>query len=213
MRIEDPAGQVTTGMLPPPRVGEKDRRDVDWRRAFQGAAAVAVVGAILVVVGLKINGIEFLALCWLLSGATISLMLYAHQRPRMWIDGRIGLRVGVVTGLLMVGALGVAGAGTGLVLRFGTHGLEAFDQQSAEQSKLAQAWGVRWLQEQNQDKEVQEKYLSFVNSPLMTSPEVRAGTELAQFGFQGLLLLLVSSGGGAFAGMVQGRRGAAMRAE
>ena len=213
MRMEDPAGQATTGTLPPPRVGRTDRREVDWRRALQGAGAVALAGAVLVLVGLKINAVAFLALCWLLSGSAISVGLYARQRPRVWVDGRAGLRVGVVTGLLMVGAVGLAGTGTGLVMRFVTHGLGAFDAQNVEQTKLGQAWGVRWLQERNEDKEVQETYLRFVNSPLMTSPEVRAGTELAQFGFQAFLLVMFSAGGGALAGVVQGRRGAAMRAE
>lgn len=213
MRIEEPAGQATTGMLPPPRVGDRGGKEVDWRRALVGSASVAAIGAVLILLGLQIGILAFLAFCWLLSGAVISVVLYSSRRPRMRIDGRVGLRIGVVTGVLMVVALGIAGAGTGVLLRFGTHGLAAFDQQRAEQTKLGQAWAMHWMETHNEDKEVREKYISFVNSPVMTSPEMRAGTQLAQLGFQAMLLLLMAGGGGAFAGMLQGRRGAAMRAD
>ena len=211
--MEESPEQATTGMLPPPRVGERDSRDIDWRRALRCAAGVAVMGAVLLLAGLRVSLLALPALCWLLSGAVISVLLYSGQRPRMRIDGRVGLRIGMVTGVLMVAALGVAGAGTGVVLRFGTHGLAAFDEQSAEQTRLGQAWALRWMKAHNEDKEVQEKYLSFVPSPLMTSPEMRAGSQLAQLGFQAMLLLLVASGGGALTGLLQRRRSPAIRSD
>ena len=213
MRIDEPPGQATTGTLPPPRVGGKGTRSIDWRRALLAGGAVAFVGAVLVLVGLNVNVVAFLAFCWLLGGAVISVLLYSRQKPRIRIDARVGLRIGFVTGVLMVGALGVGGAATGVVLRFGTHGLDAFDRQSAEQNRLGQAWAVHWMEAHNEDKEVQEKYVSFVNSPLMTSPEMKAGAQLAQLAFQGLLLLLVASGGGAFAGMLQRSHSSAIHAE
>ncbi len=211
MRIEYPVEHATTGMLPPPLVGARHGREVDWPTALPKAAGVAVAGAVLTLVGLKVNVLALLGLCWLLGGALVSLGLYSRRRPRVWIDGRIGLRIGVVTGLLTLAALAISGAATGVVMRFSTHRLQAFDQRNAEQAKLAQAWGVRWLQEQHQDKQVQETYIRFVNSPGMTSPEMRAGTALAQLGFEGVLFLFVSAGGGALAGLVQRRRGAAMQ--
>lgn len=213
MRLDDPVGAAgsTTGTLPPPRVA--DSRGVDWRMALPGAAVVAVVGALLTVAGLKFDGVALLSFCWLMSGAVIAVGLYSRRRPRVWVDARVGLRIGVVTGLLMLGAMAVAGAGAGVVMRFVTHGMEAFDRQGVEQAKQAQVWALRWLQGQNQDKEVQERYVAFMNSPAMTSPEMRAGTELAQLGFEGALLLLISAGSAAFSGMLQGRRRSALRGE
>ena len=206
MRVETEAA-ASTGMLPPPRVRSGDPRHVDWQAALPGAALVAIVGAVLTVVGLKLSGVALLSIVWVLSGATIALTLYARKNPRAWMSARVGVRVGLVTGLMLCGAMGVAGAATGVILRFGTHSLAGFDQQSAEQAKAVQAWAVNWLAQQGQSKEVQENYVRMLNSPMMTSPEAKAGSELASLGFQGVLILLISAGGGAFAGMVQGRRG------
>lgn len=213
MRIEDPgaAPVATTGTLPPPRVRTADSRQVDWQAALPGAAMVAVAGAVLTMVGLKVNGAALLSVVWLLSAASISLGLYVRRSPRAWMDGRIGLRVGVVTGLLMLAALAVAGAGTGVVLRFGTHGLAQFDEQSVQQTKATQAWWVNWMQAQGQDKDVQAKYVEMLNSPLMTSPEMKAGSELFSLGLEGAIIVLIAAGGGAFAGMLRGRRAARMR--
>ncbi len=210
MRVvaETQPSESTTGALPPPRVpGNRTGNGIiDWRTAVPIAAMVAVVAAVLTVLGLRLAGVAIFGFFWLLSGAVISIGLYARRSPQARMDARVGLRLGIVTGLLMLAATAVVGAGAGLVLRFGTHSLGQFDKDSAEATRAAQTRWLAWLKAQGQDQATQDKYVSVINSPLMTSPEMKAGTALFQLSFEGALLLLLSAGGGAFAGMLRARR-------
>jgi hypothetical protein len=66
-----------------------------------------------------------------------------------------------------------------------------------------QAKVVEFLEQRSQDKELASTYIAQMNSPQMNSPEMLAGSALAGGGFQALLILLLSTGGGAFTGMMR----------
>lgn len=210
MRVETMAVTAgdSTGAQPPPRVA--GMKQVDWHAALTCSAMVAAGAAALTLVGLKLNGVALLGMLWVMSGSVISLGLYRKRVAGARLTGRLnaraGLRIGVVTGVLMLATLGVTGAVSGVVMRFATHGMDQFDAQSAERTREMQAWMVNFMAQRGQDKATQDQYIAMMNSPRMTAPETRAGGELVSLGVQGVLIVLISAGGGAFAGMLQGRR-------
>ena len=130
----------------------------------------------------------------------------SKRAGRLPIASRAGFKLGLITGLLMIAVVGVAGTAAGVFLRFGTHQMTQFDQQSAVQAKATQEWMVAFLARQGQDKAAQTRYIDMLNSPLMTSPEMKAGGELASLGFESGIVLIFCAAGGAFAEMFQNRR-------
>ena len=209
MRIETPAGDLapTTGALPPPRpagaatataTGATALGEVDWQAALSSIAVVATVGAILTGIGNESAPFFLICVLWIISAAVIALGLYARRRPAAWMDARTGMRVGVATGLMMVAAMAMALSATGVVRRFGIHTMSARDAESAQELAVAEAQASEWMQMQNQTKEIQQKFHGFINSP-----EARAGSQLFRLGILGGIILLLSAGGGAFAGRLR----------
>jgi hypothetical protein len=208
MRSEGHAGAPatqTTGTTPPPRPYPSDPRQIDWRIALSAAALVALIAGALRVAGLKFDALSVVWFFWLLCGANLALGYYARKRPTAWMDARVGLRIGLVTGMLMCAAMAVASGATGVVVRYGLHGMTKFDQQQAEDAKMMQDRIEVWMQ-RNFDPQQQKDFAATMNSPLMKSPEMRAGSALFGAGFWAVLLMLVSAGTGALNGMMRGVR-------
>jgi hypothetical protein len=120
---------------------------------------------------------------------------YQRQRPAAWMDVRIGARIGLVVGLCLAVGLGAAMAGWGLMARFALHSMGSFDAQIKElvQKSIQQS-----------ATPVPADELGFI-----ASPEFRAGIMLATFAMVSAFLLLLSTLGGAFAGLLRTRRGPA----
>jgi hypothetical protein len=205
MHIEAPvvATPSTTGAIPPPRPGGVGQSQIDWRVAIASGAIVAGVGAVLSVLGMKLLAFSFFSLMWTISCAVITLGLYARRRPIQRMDARVGMRIGLAAGVLMVSAIAMATATTGVVLRFGTHQMARFDRESAQRRKEIQVQFLAFLEKQTQDKDLIAQYSAALNSPQANSPEMLAGSALAGGAVQGFFILLLSAGGGAFAGMMR----------
>lgn len=197
MRIDVPVvpSTLSTGTVPPPHP-----QQVDWHAAFSSAALVAAVGAGFTIAGLRLPLASLVGTFWVVGGAVIALGLYTRLRPGAWMDARTGLRIGLVTGLLTISAIAVALAFTGVLARFGTHAMSGFDSVLAQQFAAMQTQITAKMREQNQDPEFQQKVLGFVNSP-----EVRGGVMVIYLGVLGAIVVLLSAGGGAFAGMLRTR--------
>jgi hypothetical protein len=203
VRIELPVAAPTTGALPPPRpIGFQSLNprpgQVDWRAAIAATGLVAAIGAALLVGGLEFSAVSLLSVIWTMSGAVIALGLYSRSRPRAWMDARIGLRVGSAAGLLMIAAMSIALAGTGVIMRFGTHSLGSFDADIAQVFEVNRQHLVQMMQQQNQPADLQARLLG-----LMNSPEFHAGFAMTYIALLGGIILLLSAGGGAFAGMLR----------
>ena len=189
-------GEPGAVRTPPPHP-----RAIDWRAALGSGVLVALVAAVLVVAGLRFPFASFLSTLWMLSAAAISLGVYMRRRPDAWVDAGVGLRVGVATGLLMLAAVALALATTGVVMRFGVHRMAGFDSDVAQQmTSMQQQLGQR-MAEQQQPAELRDHMIGFLRSP-----EVRGGLALFYLGMSGLILLLFAAGGGAFAGMLRRAR-------
>lgn len=184
----EPAPTGTTGAVPPPRP-----RQVDWKAAIRCAILVSLVAAALSLGSVRVEALSTLTALWVFSASLIALSLYQRQRPTAWMDIRVGARIGIVVGLCLALALGTATAGWGVVSRYLLHSMGTFDAQMAEMTK-------HWAAQLPPDRAGE-----FVT--MMQSPEVRGGAAAAGFGLTSIMLLALSTLGGAFAGLLRMRRG------
>jgi len=194
---------ATTGAVPPPRP-----QVVDWPVALTSALPMALATGVLVVASFAIPTAGLLNTLCILGGSGVALGLYRSRRPLARMDGRVGLRVGLVTGLLMVAAMGIGLALTGTVERFGVHGLAGFDNEVDQYFALIHAQMTVSMQNQNQDPAAQQHVLG-----LFMSPEGRAGWVLVWLGFIGGFVVVLTSALGGFAGLLQTRRRALRRGD
>ena len=183
-------GAATTGILPPP-----SPRQVEWKTAIRCAAAVAAIGALLSLGSMRVQMLSPVSFLWVMSASLITMGLYQKRRPAAWMDVSIGARIGLVVGLCLAVGLGAAMAGWGLVARFALHSMGGFDAQIKEQVQKSI---------QQSATPVPADMMGFI-----ASPEFRAGIMLAGFAMVSAFLLLLSTLGGAFAGLLRMRRGPA----
>lgn len=187
-------GSATTGMLPPP-----SPRQVEWKTAIRCAAAVAGIGAVLSLGSIRVMVLSPVSFLWVMSASLITMGLYQKQRPAAWMDMRIGARIGVVVGLFLALGLSLAVAGWGVVERFGLHSMGNFDQQLAATITEGQR-----LSQQLTAAPTPPEIVAFERTP-----EFHAGYVLAEFAMASAFLLVLSTVGGAFAGLLRMRRGPA----
>lgn len=184
----EPAGAAegaasTTGALP-----AAGARKVEWKTAIRCAAAVAGVGAVLSVGAIRVDLLSPVSFLWIMCASLITLGFYQRRRPAAWMDVRVGARIGVVVGVCLALEVGTAMAGAGLVARFGLHAMGGFDAQMAAQVQKAV---------QQSSTPIPAEMVGFLGSP-----EFRGGMILAGFAFLSAGLVVMSTLGGAFAGLL-----------
>ncbi len=189
------ASPSSTGALPPPRPHQ-----VEWHTAIRCAALVAAVAALLSLVATRLPFLSPLSSLWILSASLITLGLYQRRRPLAWMDAAIGARIGIVAGLSLDASLAVVFTISGLVARFKLHSLGAFD---AEINDLLSQITAQLSRSAPGNPEL-PSILRFV-----TTPEFRAGYALTVVATMAVILLALSIAGGALAGLIRTRRGAA----
>ena len=197
----DPDGTdgTTTGAMPPPRP-----QIVDWQAAVLCAVPVTVVTGTLTVLARVVPQTGFLATVCVLLGAGVVLGLYRARRPLARIDGRVGVRVGLLTGLLMVAAMGVGVAASGVISRYALHRMANFDSDLAKSQAEGLAQSDQMLAgmvDEASSKAIRQQQMTW-----MATPEFRAGSVLSGFAITAGFVLLLTSLGGGFAGLLQGRR-------
>jgi hypothetical protein len=179
----------TTGTVPPPRP-----QQVEWKTAIRCALLVAGVAAVLSLVSARVQLVSPLSWLWTISGSMIALALYQRRLPLAWMDAGVGARIGIVVGLALVTSLAVAGAGAGLVSRYGLHTMAGFD---AELTQMLHAQIEKASATTSESPEVVR---------FLYSPEVKAGMMLAGFAMVSGILLVLSTVGGALSGFLRTRR-------
>jgi hypothetical protein len=152
-----------------------------------GAAALSAIGGAIPILGV-LSGI------WIISGSLITLGIYQSQRPTARMDARVGAKIGLVVGLAMSLALGLEKAITGLVERFGLHNLAEVD-------------GANRLMLENMRTQLAQTVAPSPIPPeltgLLSSPEFFGGVVVVGFAMAGMMLVLLSMAGGAFAGLMR----------
>jgi hypothetical protein len=180
---------------------------IDWRLALRSGLVVAAAGALMTLLSLVLPNeaaqgfASLLSMLVALCGAIVALGLYAGRSPHLPLDARLGLRIGLVTGVLLVTFWCVTVGTVGVLARFVTHGMGAFDATISAQIATVQAQTIARMQGQPNAAQMQAHLAG-----MMASPEVRGGAMLAYTAIASALVLLVSAAGGAFAGMLRNPR-------
>jgi hypothetical protein len=171
-------------------------KQVEWKTAIQCAVLVGGIGAVLSLGSARVALLSPVSTLWIMSGSLIAMGLYERRQPKAWMDAGVGARIGMVVGLCLAVALGVAGAVGGLIERFVLHGMGTVDAELSAQIQRAIKQSaspvppdmVRW----------------------MATPEFHAGMMLLGCAMVAVFLLVFSTLGGAFAGVLRTRRKAAV---
>ena len=182
----DGDGQTAPG-TPTPRP-----RQVDWKMAIRCAVVVAAVAGVLSLGAMRVSLLLPVSSIWVMSASLITLGLYQKRRPLAWMDAGTGARIGVLVGLCLAFGLAIPLAVAGVILRFGLHSMDGFDKQMVELMSTAIT---------NSKTPVPIEVVQFFNAP-----EFRAGFMLVVSAAYSVFLLVLSTVGGAFAGMLQMRR-------
>lgn len=175
---------------------------VDWKTAIRCAAAVAAVGSVLAVVAIRVDILSPLSLLWIMSASLITLGFYQKRKPAAWMNVRIGARIGVVVGVCLALELGFAMAGVELVARYVLHSMGSFDAALTALIQQSQQQAGHWMASQSIPMTAETKAFE-------RTPEFRAGLVLFYYAAGSLILLAISTLGGAFAGLLRMRRGKA----
>lgn len=179
---------ASTGAMPPPRP-----KAIVWKAAIRSALFVAAIAAVLSLGAMRIQLLSGITMLWVFSASIVTMSLYQRAQPSAWMDMRVGARIGVVVGLCLALALGASTAGWGLLSRYVLHSMTSFDAQMADVLNHS-------FQQMPPEK------ASLVTG-LVHSPEFRGGVMIGGFAMMSAMLLVMSTLGGAFAGLLRMRRG------
>jgi hypothetical protein len=182
----------TTGVAPPPHT-----QLVAWRTAISCAALVAAVAALLTVIALRVPALSFLSTIWTLTASMTALAFYQRRQPLAVMDARIGARIGLTTGFILVVCLAVAMAAAGVVSRFALHSTGELD---AYLNQLLQQMTVQLSHSAAGNPELPQVL------QMVASPEFRAGYALFVVAILSAALLFISTLGGAAGGLLRTRR-------
>jgi len=182
---------ASTGAMPPPQP-----KMILWKPAIRCALFVAGIAAVLSLGAVRVQVLSSVTMLWVFSASLITMSLYQRSQPAAWMDIRVGARIGVVVGLCLALALGASTAGWALISRYVLHSMGGFDSEMADVLKHS-------LEQMPPDR-------ASLVAGLVQSPEFRGGIMAAGFGMMSAMLLLLSTLGGAFAGLLRMRRGPAV---
>ena len=182
---------LSTGTLPPPLPNQ-----VDWRLAIRTALLVALVAAVLGVLGDRVPNLFIFSFVWIISASLTTLALYQRRRPLASMNVRIGAKIGILVGVVLVFALGAVVSAGFFVARFGMHTLAAFDSEITSQMK------------QQIDQVVAKNPITSEQLSLIYSVQFRTGWMLFCLGVGLFMIFAISVFGGAVAGLLRTRRSA-----
>ena len=179
----------STGALPPPRP-----REINWPLAMRCATIVAFGTAVVFAAAFLLPYLGLPSLLLLFGASFLTVGLYRRRSPEAMMTARIGAKLGLSTGVLLMAGLAIALSMMLMLARFRSHTMSNFDAQWSSQ--------VEDLLERTR-----------ATSPVpaeaerqMQTPEFRAGSMLAGLGMLGGFLLVISASSGAFAGSIAVRQ-------
>jgi len=193
--------RASTGALPPPHPGSGVARSpaVDWQTAIRCTVLVSAIGAVLGLIGTRVDILSPISTIWVLSASLTTLALYQRRRPLATMNAAIGARIGVLVGTILAAFLAVATVAGALIARFGLHATAAFDAEFARSMQAQVAAQAAQLA-------AAQTPLSVASIAFLNSPEFRTTMMLLGIGMIFSLLFVVSICGGAFGGFLRARR-------
>lgn len=187
-----PGSEVTptSGAAPPPHP-----QQIDWQTAIRCAAFVSLIAGGLNVLAMFIPKISLLNELWIITASMTTLTLYQRRKPLAFMNARVGARIGLTTGLLLIIAILTGSAIAGVVARFGLHNMARFD------ADMTQAFDAVKRSSASSATPPPADLLRFFDLP-----EFHASMMLAGVGMVAVFLVLLSTLGGAMAGLLRTRR-------
>ncbi|WP_213807071.1 hypothetical protein [Granulicella sp. dw_53] len=185
----DADSSETTGAPPPPHP-----QLIEWKTAIRCAALVAGIASVLSLVATRVPLVSPLSTLTILTASILTLTLYQRRRPRARMNASVGARIGLIVGISLVVCLAISMAIAGLIARFSLHSMAAFDAELAQQMRT----------------QIEHAAAANPTSPELLhyflTPEFRAGMMLTGIAMLALLLLFLSTVGGAVGGLFRTRR-------
>ena len=182
-----------------------DPRTFTWKNAILAAVSVAVpVGVLSSQAFPWLSG----ACClWGVGGSIAAVALYRRRSAPGLLDASIGMRIGLVVGLLASFCSSAANGAWLLIQRFALHGGALMEKGWQTQMEQAfQANAQRMSQLPPQSAEMYMRFWKFAMSPDGRAAGVLASTVLFSAG-----MLLFSTLGGALGARIFATRGSALR--
>lgn len=169
---------------------------IDWHRALLSALMVAAAAAVLSALAVLVPVLSVARFLWILTAATTTLWFYLKPAPNRPMDGGIGARIGLVTGLAISFLSTFSTALFMVIQRYVLHRGDVLDTAFAAMlTALADFYKKLGIDAKQQD-------LIF---SLLRSPEGHAGQMLSEFAMRAIYITLFLALMGGISGMM--RRG------
>ena len=174
-----------------PRRQDVRTHAIDWRVALQLALLSAAVLGAIVLLALPVPALGLLVGLWFIASPVAMIGFYISRRPQSRITAKFGARFGLVVGLLNLLALVALKVGQFDLLRH-AGAMGPFDAM----------WGAAMANAVNQASAL-GKDTSVLGE--LSRPAFRVGWVMASFAMFSVVLLALTSAGGAFAALVRMR--------
>ncbi|MCL2661329.1 MAG: zinc ribbon domain-containing protein [Acidobacteriaceae bacterium] len=170
---------------------------IEWKTVIRSALMIGFVAAILNVASAGLPGLFLLNYLLIFSTPALALAIYQKHHPQARMDLRIGARIGLVVGLVLLGCMAASSVIMGVVARFGLHNMANFDAQLLQKIHQGQEMAQNWAVAHN----IPKPDYSYMNTP-----EARVWILLLNYGLLGAAVLAFSTLAGALGGTRRTRR-------
>jgi hypothetical protein len=171
-----------------------DPHSLVWAGALRCVALAGAVAAGLACLSMLFPPLMLMTFLWAIISPVVVIGLFQVRAPLTALSTSFGARVGLLTGLAVSAAFSVVFTVAALLQRLQTHNLDGFDKQ----------WSMALDQMQARMAGQPSADVAAVTQ-MFALPEFRAGVVLSSIGFGIVILLAVTTAGGAFAGFVRSR--------
>jgi len=179
------------GAVAPPA---RDARSQVWRGAIRCAGLSGAITAAIMLLSWLVPPAVLLTIFWVVISPVVVIGIFQARYPLAAITAGFGARLGLLTGLANGLVLSVGTTVSLVIARYGLHAMGTFDKQL--DMVFAQAQERVAVQSPGDVAALMKIY---------SLPEFRAGIMLASAAFGIVLLLAITTVGGAFAGFARSR--------
>jgi len=169
--------------------------DVDWRGALNCAALAGLLAFVLSALGEAVPLLALLGFFWAMSAPVVTLGIYVARFRATRIQPGFAARLGLLSGFAVLLGSTVVNVGAMLVQRLVFHHGADFDAMFNDRVHAVQSTLVQ-----------QSGAAAAPVVALLNVPEFRAGMLLSGYAIFSCGYLVFSLAGGAFAGLMRGRR-------
>ena len=184
--------------------GARDASSITWSKAIKACLILALPAGALASSASPLGSLGFLIAA---IAAAWSVSLYQRFERQAWVTAGAGLRIGLVTGLMVAWLSFAVSGGALFVHRYALQQGGAIDQEWNSRVEASQQMTQQWVNGGSPAEVAQAQAVRDQVHAFMLSPEGHAGIEGLGLAVNGFFLVCFASGGGALGA----RWGARMR--